>query len=106
MKPRRRSLEPTPVREILPGLIRKVRSEGRGAVSRLQAVWPDVVGAPTAGRTRILGVESGQVRVAVASAAVKHDLSTFRREEVLAELRRRLPDLRIRAVSYRVGSVP
>lgn len=106
MKPRRRSLDPIPMKEILPGLIRKVRAEGRGAVSRVQAAWPEIVGAPTAGRTRILGVENGQVRVAVASAALKHDLHTFRREEVLAELRRRLPELRIRGVSYRVGSVP
>ena len=106
MKPRRRSLEPTPVREILSGLIRQVRSEGRGAVSRVQGVWGEIVGAPTALRTRILAVENGRVRVAVASAALKHDLSVFRREEVLAELRRRLPELRIRAVSYQVGSAP
>jgi hypothetical protein len=68
-------------------------------------VWPEVVGAATAARTRVAGVEEGRIRVEVASAAVKHDLAVFRRKRVLEELRRRLPDLRIREVRYRVGVV-
>jgi hypothetical protein len=54
-------------------------------------------------RTRVASVEEGRVRVEVASAAVRHDLATFRSADVLKRLRERLPELRIREVSYRLG---
>jgi hypothetical protein len=41
----------------------------------------------------------------VASAALKHDLATFRSADVLGALRERLPDLSVQRVSYRVASL-
>jgi len=93
------------LRDILPGLLKQVRGSGKGPVESVRSVWSEIVGPATAQRTRIAAVENGRIRVEVASAALKHDLATFRRAEVLAELRKRLPDLRIREVSYRVGAV-
>jgi len=51
----------------------------------------------------VAAVEGGRVRVEVASAAVRHDLATFRAAEVLKGLQERLPELRIQEVSYRLG---
>jgi hypothetical protein len=43
--------------------------------------------------------------VEVASAALKHDLDTFRRAEVLRGLQERLPDMGLSGLSFRVGAV-
>jgi hypothetical protein len=51
----------------------------------------------------VASVEEGRIRVELASSAVRHDLATFRRAEVLKGLQERLPELRIREVSYRLG---
>jgi len=56
-------------------------------------------------RSRVAAVEGGKLRVEVASAALKHDLSTFRRGEVLRRLREEAPDLGVRDVVYRVASL-
>ena len=76
MKKRRKG-EPTSLRQLVPGVLRGLRGPTRGPVVR--------------------------VRVEVASAAVRHDLATFRHAEVLKGLQERLPELRIREVSYRLG---
>jgi len=104
LKKRRRS-EPEPLNKLVPAVLRGIRGPASGPLAQVRGVWPGLVGEATASRTRVAAVEGGRVRVEVASAAVKHDLSTFRRDEVLAGLRKRLPDLRIREVRYRLGTV-
>ncbi len=104
MRKRRRS-EPEPLNKLVSAVLKGIRGPGTGPLARVRRVWPDLVGAAIAARTRVALVEGGRIRVEVASAAVKHDLSTFRHAEVLAGLRERLPDLRIREVRYRLGTV-
>lgn len=84
-------------------VLRGLRGKTVGPVARVREVWPDIVGPALAARTRVAAVEEGRIRVEVASAAVRHDLATFRRAEVLEALRKRLPELKIREVSYRLG---
>jgi predicted nucleic acid-binding Zn ribbon protein len=103
---RRKEPDPTALGDLLPGILRAMRRGSRGAIERVRAAWPEVVGAAIAARTRVAAVEGGVVRVDVASSAVKQDLAVFRREAVLASLQERLPDLRIRSVSYRLGPIP
>jgi len=100
---KRRKSEPASLRQLVPGVLRGLRGSGSGPVARVRDIWPAVVGAPMAARTRVAAVEGGRVRVEVASAAVRHDLATFRGAQVLKELQERLPDLRIREVFYRLG---
>jgi predicted nucleic acid-binding Zn ribbon protein len=100
---KRRKGEPTSLRQLVPGVLRGLRGPTRGPVVRVREVWPEVVGPVMAARTRVAAVEEGRVRVEVASAAVRHDLATFRCAEVLKGLQERLPELRIREVSYRLG---
>ncbi|MHC4817706.1 MAG: DciA family protein [Planctomycetota bacterium] len=100
---KRRKVEPASLRQLVPGVLRGLRGSVRGPVARVREVWPEIVGPAVAERTRVAAVEEGRIRVEVASAAVRHDLATFRRAEVLKGLRERLPELRIREVSYRLG---
>ncbi len=103
-KPKRLG-DPAPIGELLPAVLRSLRGAA-GPVDRLRKAWGDVVGPVVASRTRVAGIENGQVRVEVASAALKHDLSTFRQPEIVKGLTERLPDLGIRGVSYRLAAVP
>jgi hypothetical protein len=105
VKREQRKGEPTPIGELLPAVLRGLRGPSGGALARTRAAWALVVGPAVAERTRVAAVESGEIRVEVASAALKHDLQTFRSGEVLKGLRQHLPDLGIRRVSYRVAAV-
>ncbi|MHC4492459.1 MAG: DciA family protein, partial [Planctomycetota bacterium] len=99
----RRKSEPASLRQLVPGVLRGLRGAASGPVARVREVWPEVVGPAVAARTRVASVEEGRIRVELASAAVRYDLATFRRAEVLKGLQERLPELRIREVSYRLG---
>jgi hypothetical protein len=103
---RRRNLDPSPLREILPGVLKEIERHRKGPVEKVRAIWPEVVGPVAAGRTRIIALEGGTVRVDVASSGLRHDLATFRREEVLRELRKALPELAILEVRYRLAALP
>ncbi len=96
---------PTPIHELLPAVLRSLKGPA-GPVERVRKAWGEVVGPLVASRTRVAAVENGQVRVEVASAALKHDLATFRQPEVVKGLKERLPEMGIRGVSYRVAAVP
>jgi hypothetical protein len=71
----------------------------------IRRAWVEILGPAMASRTRIASFSSGKLRVEVASAALKHDLTTFRAPEVLRRLREMLPDEGIREVSYRVAAL-
>ena len=100
---KRRKNEPASLRQLVPSVLRGLRGPSRGPVARIRDVWAEVVGPAAAARTRVAAVEGGRVRVEVASAAVRHDLATFRAAEVLKNLQERLPELRIQEVAYRLG---
>jgi len=102
---RRGRREPARLRQILPSVLRGMGTRGGSRLSRVRAAWGEVVGPALAERTRVTAVAEGRIRVEVASAALKHDLAVFRREEILEGLRRRLPDLSLRDLSFRVGAV-
>lgn len=100
---KRRKGEPASLRQLVPAVLRGLKGSVLGPVARVREVWPEVVGPALAARTRVASVDEGRVRVEVASAAVRHDLAVFRRQDVLRGLRERLPELKIREVSYRLG---
>ena len=102
---RRKSPEPVPVGEILPELLRGIRASRRGPAEKVRAIWPHIAGEAVARRCRIAGCEDGVVTVEVASAALKHDLATFRREALLRDLREKLPGLALRDLRFKVGAV-
>ncbi len=100
--------EPEQIKDVISGVIRGLKKGvrgRRGELERLRAAWPEVVGQSIAGRSRIVAVDQGHIRIEVASAALKHDLATFRRTELLEQLKERLPDLNLRKMTVRVGSL-
>ena len=101
----RRAGEPSPIREVLPSVLRGLKAGVDGPLDRVRRAWEEVIGAEMASRTRVAAFSSGQVKVEVASAALKHDLVTFRGAEVLRGLRERLPDMGVQRVSYRVAAL-
>ena len=101
---KRRRLDPSPLKELVPGILRGIRGPQAGAVGKVRGAWAGIVGPSVAGRTRVCGVEGGRVRIEVESAALKHDLATFRRAEILTDLQKRLPDLALKEISFRVGT--
>ena len=105
MSRQRRVGEPAPIHEVVPSVLRGLTGSATGPVERARKAWGEVVGLEVASRTRVAGVENGRVRVEVASAALKHDLATFREADVLRGLKERLPDMGIREVSYRVAAL-
>ena len=106
MKPRRRrNPDPTSLRELVPGVMKGMRGAAGPSVGRVREVWPKILGSKLAARTRVTRLKGGTLTVEVASAALKHDLATFRREEVLQGLKERLPEFAITRVNYRVGAV-
>lgn len=97
--------EPMALGDLVPGVLGGMKPKRDDRLRRLRAAWPQVVGPQAAERTRLVAFDQGVLRVDVASAALKHDLATFRREEILAALEKRLGGGRIRAVQYRVSDL-
>jgi predicted nucleic acid-binding Zn ribbon protein len=99
-----RRADPAALSDILPGVLREVRPR-RNPIEKIRRIWAEVVGPEAAPRTRPLALEQGVLQVEVASAALKHHLSTFRAQEVLDGLRERLENVRIKQVRYRLGDL-
>jgi len=92
--------------DVLPGVLRGVRgAAGGGALAKVRRAWAEAVGEAVAKRTRVAACEGGKIRVEVASAALKHDLATFRAPQLLEGLRNALPELRLKELSFRVAAL-
>ena len=102
---KKRYIEPSPLKEVLPGVLRGLKPSKSSPVGRVRAVWSEVVGPEVASRTHVASLDSGVLQVLVSSAALKHHLSTFQADEVLGKLRERLGGPVVRSVRYRVGSL-
>lgn len=105
MRKPKRDGEPAPIQEMLPSILRGIKGVAGGPLDQLRKAWGEILGPEVAARTRVASFTDGNVKVEVASAALKHDLVSFRSAEVLGALRKRLPDLSVRGVSYRVASL-
>jgi len=103
VRKRRRQGEPAPIQEVLPAVLRGIKPEG--PVERVREAWAETVGGEIASRTRVAAFANGRVTVEVASAALKHDLATFRAADLLHALKQKLPDAGVQTVSYRVASL-
>jgi len=100
----KRYIEPTALRDLVPVVLRGLRPQ-RLALEEMGRAWAAVAGEATASRTRIVGLKAGVLTLEVASSALKHDLLTFRRNQLLIELRKMLPGAGIREIKCRVGTL-
>lgn len=75
------------------------------AVSELEAAWIAAVGDAIAGQTQLGGVRRGILQITVAHPALLDELASFRKAQILAAFRHRLPHTPIRDIRFRVGRV-
>ncbi len=101
---RRRRRDPTPAAEVLSRFRRRSGAPAAGgAVARLAAAWPGVVGAPVAAHSAPMRcTRAGVVSVACSSASWAHELSA-RREDLLARLAAACPDAGLTGIRFSVA---
>ena len=98
-------VEPVPLGDVIPGVLKGLRPK-RGKLDRVRKAWVQVVGELIAKRTHLATLEGGVLTIIVASAALKHDLVTFRQDAVLKGLSEHAPEAAVTALKCRVGTVP
>lgn len=74
------------------------------ASTALTEAWCQAVGEPLAEETRVGAVRRGVLEVVATSSTLVQEL-TFRRDELLNELARSLPDECITGLRFRVGPI-
>jgi hypothetical protein len=81
----------------------QVRGYGRIETdTQLGTIWSAIVGEMLAGVSRACQVRRGRLLVIAANSAALQEL-TFRKQEILREFGRKLPEARIENVVFRVG---
>ncbi len=75
------------------------------AVSELENAWIEAVGDSVAPQTKLGGVRHGVLSIIVAHPALLEELSAFRKSELLAALRKKVPNLPLQDLRFRVGPV-
>ena len=96
---------PKPLGDVLGSLFAAKGFARLRAASELEAAWIEAVGDDVAARTRVGGVRHGVLSITVAHPTLLEDLSAFRKPELLAALRRGLPDLPLHDLRFRVGTI-
>ncbi|WP_435018091.1 DUF721 domain-containing protein [Tundrisphaera sp. TA3] len=101
--PKRR--EPKALSDILGNLF-AARGYGRlmGA-GELEAAWNAAVGEPASRQTKVGAVRRGILNVTVAHPILIDELSSYRKPEILAALRREAPGTPIHDIRFRVGPI-
>lgn len=96
--------EPVPLGDALTQLF-AARGYGRVQANRqLRDIWRQVAGDETSAQTRVAGIRSGVLYIAVTNSALLGELVSFRKVELLAKLRSEHGDLRIRDIKFRIES--
>jgi len=68
------------------------------------AAWKETVDAATATQTRVGQLRRGVLQIHVSNSALVQELA-FQKTQLIAGLQQRLPALKLRDISFRVGSV-
>lgn len=101
--PKRR--DPKPISEVL-GHLFAARGYARllGA-SELERAWSAAVGEPACHQTQVGAVRRGILNVTVVHPVLLYELSSTRKPEILAALRREAPGTPIHDIRFRVGTI-
>lgn len=95
---------PKKISDVLAQLI-TLRGYGRfQADAELAAAWQAAAGESLARFSCAGQVRRGKLEVTVSNSTTMQEL-TFQKQQILAELARRLPDARIRDLRFRVGAI-
>jgi len=93
-----RSSDPRRVGQFLQDILRGANPRRRGGLSELTEAWSRAAGPEVARRSRIVEFRRDVLTVSVESAALRQELETFRKDEILrrlnAEFSRRVASLK------------
>ncbi len=89
--------EPGPRRigQFLPGVLKDIGPRRREELGQLTEAWSRAAGPEVARRSRVVGLNRDTLTVSVESAALRQELESFRRDDILARLRAEYPAKRI-----------
>ncbi len=106
MKPKKRrgNRDAEKLGDLIKPMLKQLKVIGRRVGRDLHEAWLEVAGPDLSRRTRLSSFRSGQVVVDVDSAALLHELQNFRRGDLLARLRERLPRPHISELRFRLGA--
>ena len=95
---------PKKIADVLAQLI-TARGYGRiQADGEIHAAWQAAVGVPLARFTRPGRVRRGQLEVTVTNSTIVQEL-TFEKQRILAALQAEVPQVRIRDLRFRIGTI-
>ncbi len=95
-----KSVHSHPLRDSLKEFIRRNKLERQGGLAEIRSLWHDVVGEELTTMTRVESFRNGVLRIAVTSAALKSELETYYREDLIVSLRQAQPSSFIRAIEF------
>jgi predicted nucleic acid-binding Zn ribbon protein len=75
------------------------------AAGELEYAWIAAAGDSVAKQTKLGGVRHGVLLVTVGHSALLEELAAFRKSELLAALRAKVPGLSLQDIRFRVGPV-
>lgn len=81
--------------ELIAEMLKSSGVTRRDELRELSTAWSRAAGPEAAGRSRVVSLRDGTLTVVVESAALRQELETFRREEVLRTMRKDVPGRRI-----------
>ncbi len=96
---------PVPLAEVLGDLFAARGLARVRGTAELAEAWAHAVGEAGQGRTRVDGVRRGVLTITVAHPTLLAELATFRKAELLAALRRKLAEVTIHDIRFRIGSI-
>ncbi len=77
------------------GILRDVNPRKRGGLFELTEAWTRAAGPDVARQSRLVAFHRDVLTVSVESAALRQEIETYRKEEILANLNRELGGLRV-----------
>jgi predicted nucleic acid-binding Zn ribbon protein len=89
---------------VLSAFLEKTGLMRRAADEQIRDAWPAAVGEAVAPLTTLVGFRRGVLTVAVAGAALRQELASFRAAEVLAALNARLSGVRVDKLKVKLTS--
>ena len=104
MREERKPAGPRSIGDLMAEIIKATAGPRRRELLELSEAWARAAGADVARRSRPLSLgKGGQLTVSFASSALRQEVQSFRRAEILARLQTEYPARRIAAIKCVLG---
>lgn len=88
--------------DTLHDILQRILPPKRLPVEKIQAVWKDIVGEVFSQETMPVYLVKGRLTVHCTSSSVVQEM-VLRRKEILLGIGKRVPDVKVTAISFRQG---